>query len=99
MIQEIVQQAQAQLKQAQIAPMAAMDVRHPALVMRHRPQVNEPQVGQAGRQHQAGHAHRIAHMASIQLKSPAFLVGKEGLNVGSFAIPVTRGVHTYCSSC
>ncbi len=56
MIQEILQQAQAHLKQTEITAMVTMNVSQPALVMRQGAQVNDLQVSQAGRQHQAGDA-------------------------------------------
>src|SRR5437867_747390 len=83
----MIQKPQTQLKQTQIATMPTMNLRRPAVLMRQRTQVNDPQVSEAGGQHQTHYADRITQMAPVQLKTPAFLVGKEGFNVGTFAIP------------
>lgn len=74
------QEPQAQLEQTQIAPMTTMNNGLPTILLGARAQVDHPQVGPARRQHQAGDAGRVAQMALVQLKSPAFLVRKESFN-------------------
>ena len=77
----MIQQPQAQLKQAQIAAVLTVDLSRPILLMRHITQVEDPQIGEARGQHQAHHARRVAHMALGQLKPAAFLVGEEGFDM------------------
>jgi len=71
-----------------------MNVSHPTGVVRHDAQVNDPQVGQTGRQHQAGDAGWITEVTAIQLKTTTFLVGKERFDLRPLTIRVTRGLDT-----
>ena len=81
MVEQIIQQPQAQLEQAQITAVTPMNHRQPIVCMRERAQVNNPQVSQASGEHQPVHTFRIAQVTSVQLKTPAFLVGKEGFDL------------------
>jgi len=82
----MIQEAQPQLEQAQIATVTTMNLRCPAVRLGDSAQIHDPQVGEAGGQHQAQDPRGVAHMAFVQLKPSAFLVGKEGFNVRAFVI-------------
>ena len=94
MVEKIIQQPQAQLEQAEITAVAPMNQWQPTIFLRDCAQVNDPQISQTGSDHQPLHPPRIAQMASVQLKSPAFLVRKERFDVHPFAIPVARPLNT-----
>ena len=91
MIEKIIQQSQAQLEQAQITAMPTMNHRPPIVFMHDRAQVNDPQISQTSGEHQPLHTFRVAQVTAVQLKTPAFLVGKEGFDVHAFAIPAAGG--------
>ncbi len=86
-VQQLVQQGKAQLEEAQITAMPAMNDPQPAIALCQHPQVNDPQVGQTGGQQQAGEPGGIGQMALLEVKATAFLVGKERLDSEPFAIP------------
>jgi hypothetical protein len=48
MVEQIVQQSQAELEQAEITAVTALNDRQPIVVLRDRAQVNDPQISQAG---------------------------------------------------
>src|SRR5450759_178154 len=86
-VQAVVQEGQAQLKQAQIAAVRPMDDLLPPLEMAEGTKVDHPDVGQAGGDQQPGQALRSADVALVQMKAATFLVGKEGFNTHALAIP------------
>ena len=78
MVEQIIQETQAQLEQAQITAVAPMNEGLPLVALSQGAQVNDPQVSQAGGQHQPRNPLGVAQVTAVQLKAPAFLVGKEG---------------------
>jgi hypothetical protein len=63
-----------------------MDNLDPPVPHSHHTQVNQPDVGQAGRDHQASQSLRVGEMASVQVEYPTPLVREEGLNPDSCAM-------------
>ena len=59
LIQEMLQQIQAQLKEAQVATIGSVNDLDPTVSFGHYAQVDDPDVGQAGSNHQSGQALRI----------------------------------------
>ena len=85
----MLQQVQTQLEQAQIAAVWAMDDCHPFLFLGNDTQIDDPNVSQAGGNEQARHTFRLRDMTFVQMKTPAFLVRKEGSDAEPLGIPVT----------
>ena len=88
MVEQIGQEPQAELEQAQVTAVRPMNDGQPVVIVGHRAQANDPQIGQAGGDQQSTDLLRIAHMAAVDLKTPAFLVRKEGFDVHPFAVPL-----------
>ena len=88
-IQEVLEQAQAKLEQAQITTICAVNDNDPILKYGQRAQEDDPNVSQASRDHQAREPRRIRDVAFVEIEATAFLVGEEGLNSIPFAVPVT----------
>jgi hypothetical protein len=80
LIQEVFEQVQAQLKETQITAVSAMDDLDPAISGSDCAQVDDPDVGQASRDHQAGQALGVRDMAFVQVEASALLVGEESLD-------------------
>jgi hypothetical protein len=59
LIQEMLQQIQSQLKEAQVATICSVNDLDPAVSFGNDAQVDDPDVGQAGSDHQSGQALRI----------------------------------------
>ena len=89
-IQEMLKQAQTQLKEAQIAPLGAMNQFAPLVSPSQHAQIDNPDVRQTRRNHQAGQTWRVAQMALVQMKPPTLLVREERLNPRPFPIPLAR---------
>ena len=94
MVEQVIQQPQAQLEQAQITAVAPMKEPASVVLLRDRAQVNDPHVSQASGDHQPFDPVRITQVTAIQLEPPAFLVRKEGLNVHPLAISVAGALDT-----
>ena len=80
MVEQVVQQPQAELKQAQVTAVTPMNNWQPVVILRNRAQANDPQIRRAGGDQQPTDRLRIAQMAAVDLKTPAFLVRKEGFD-------------------
>jgi hypothetical protein len=89
-VQEVIEQNQAKLEETQVTTVRAMNDLDPAISLGNRTQVDDPDVGQASRDHQAGQACRIRDVAFVQVEAAALLIREEGLNPVPFGIPVTR---------
>ena len=59
LVQEMLQQIQSQLKEAQVASISAVNDFDPAVSFGNYTQVDDPNVSQAGSDHQSGQALRI----------------------------------------
>src|SRR5260370_6094170 len=66
MVEQIIQQPQAELEQAEITAVTPMNDRQPIVVVRDRAQVNDPQISQAGSEQQPVHALWIAQVTAVQ---------------------------------
>ncbi|HEY4690857.1 MAG TPA: hypothetical protein VIK33_16215 [Anaerolineae bacterium] len=103
MVEQIIQETQAQLEQTEITAVAPMNAGLPLVALSQGAQVDDPQVSQAGGQHQPRDPFGVTQVTAVQLKAPAFRVGKEGFDphllrswgrcVHAFAIPVTGSLH------
>ena len=91
MVEQIIQESQAELEQTQITAVPPMNERLPLVVLSQGAQENNPQVSQASGQHQPRDPLGVTQVTAVQLKAPAFLVGKEGFDVHAFAIPAAGG--------
>lgn len=87
LIQEMLKQSQAQLKQTQIAAIRPMNDFDPVISHGQRAQENDPDVGQRGGDHQARQPSGIRQVTLVQMKAAAFLIRKEGLDAEAFGIP------------
>ena len=87
------QQVHAKLEEAEIAPVGTVDLLHPLVLNTKGTQVDDPNVGKTGCDHEPSQALRIADTALVQVEAPAFLVGKEGFYAHTFAIPETCFLH------
>src|SRR5512135_1390451 len=94
MVQQIIQKPQAYLKTTQIAPTLSMNDWHPVVGVRDVAQVDHPQIGKAGREHQTRDALGLAQVTLVHLKPSAFLVRKEGFNAHPLAIELTGRLDT-----
>ena len=63
-----------------------MDNTDPALLLTECPQMNNPDVGQAGRYQQTREPHGVCQMRFMQGESPAFLVREKGFDPKPFRI-------------
>ena len=89
------QQVQAKLEEAQITAVRAMDNLDPAIPLGDHTQVDDPDVGQASRDHQPGQALWIRDVALVQVESSALLIGEESLNSEPFGVPVAGFWHQF----
>ena len=80
LVQEVLKQVQAELKEAEIAAVCAMDTLVPAVGDAAYAQVNHPDVGKTSSDQQTGQTLWLADMALVQSKAAALLVRKEGFN-------------------
>ncbi len=80
------EEPQAEPKEAEIAPILAMEPFQPTVADGADPEIADPKIGQAGGDQQAREPGRIAEMARVELEAATFLVGEKGLNMRAFAI-------------
>lgn len=76
----MIEQIEAQLEQAQIAAISAMNDGAPTLEMSLDTEIDDPDVSQASGNQNSGNTLWIADMALVETKATAFLVGEEGFN-------------------
>jgi hypothetical protein len=88
-IQEMIEQIQAELEETQVAAVSAVNNLDPVVPLGNHAQIDDPDVGQASSDQQAGQARRVRDMTSVQVEPSALLVGEESLNPVSFGVPVT----------
>ena len=76
LVQEVVEQAQAELEQTEVATLSAVNHTIPAFEVRERAKKDDPQVRQGGGNQQSHQASRLVQMAFVQVKATAFVVAK-----------------------
>ena len=77
LIQEMLEQVQAQLEKAQITPVGSVDDFDPVISFGEHSQVNDPDISQACCDHESGEARRVRDVALVEVEAPAFLVEKK----------------------
>ena len=73
-IQEVIEDTQAQLKEAQITAICAMDNKVKFLPERPKTDVHNPEISQAGRLHQSCQTSWVGKVAFMQMEASALLV-------------------------
>jgi hypothetical protein len=74
----VIEQIQAKAKKTQVTSVGAMDDLDPAIPFGNHTQIHDPDIGQAGCDHQTRQSRRIRDVTLVQVESPAFLIGEEG---------------------
>jgi hypothetical protein len=91
----MVEQDQAKLEEAQVTAIGAMNDLDPIIPLGNDIQVDDPSIGQAGRDHQPSQPIWSCQVAFVQVEAAAFLVGKEGLDAKAFGIPVASFIRQF----
>ena len=89
LVQEMLQQAQTQAEETQIAPVGTMNDLHPPISLGNDAQVDYPDVGQASGNHQLRQPSGVRDVALVQPEPTALLVGEESFNTEPLRVPVT----------
>src|SRR5919108_1718259 len=92
-VQQVLQQSQSELEQTEVTAVATMDNAVPAVVLTERPQINDPDVGQAGRHQHAREARGVYQMRCVEMEATTFLVREKGFD------PKPFGIHAICLVC
>ena len=87
--EKMFQEAQSELKQAQVTAVGAMDLSPPVSVHSHSAQIDDPVVSQAGPDHESRESVRGSNAALVEIKPAAFRIGEQCLNPESFGIETT----------
>ena len=90
LIQEMLQQVQVELEQAQVTAAGAVYDLDAAVPLGNDAQIDDPEIGQAGCDNQAGQACGVRYVAFGQVEPSALLIGEEGFNANALGVPVTR---------
>lgn len=86
LVQEMLDQVQAELEETQVTPIGSMNGLDPAMLLGYHAQIDDPDVGQAGCDHQAGQTRRVRDVAFVQVEASALLVREKGFNAVAFGI-------------
>jgi transposase len=73
-VQEMLKDTQTELEEAQVATVSAMNNRMQVLSKRPKPELDNPEISQAGSNHQLANTCRIGEMALVQVEAAAFLI-------------------------
>ena len=93
LIQQMFKQTLAKLEKAQVAAVSPMDDSYPVILLGHGTEKHDPDVRQAGSDHQPRQLQRVGQMALVQVKATALLVGEEGFNGKPLGIPEAGSRH------
>ena len=88
-VQEMIEQTQAELKEAQVTTVSAMNDLDPIISFSNHTQIDDPDVGQTSSDQQASQTLWIGDVTFMQVEPSALLVGKEGFDAVPFGVPVT----------
>jgi len=83
----MIEQPQTKLKEAEIAPLIAMDDLFPAVPQGVRSEVDDPEVGKRCGDQESAQTRRVREVALVQMKSSAFLIREQCLNLEPLPIP------------
>lgn len=75
-IQEMAEQIQAELEETQVAAVSAVNNFDPIVSLGNHAQIDDPDIGQASGDQQAGQPRRVRDMTSVQVEPSALLLVK-----------------------
>ncbi|MCP4544282.1 MAG: hypothetical protein GY832_44785 [Chloroflexi bacterium] len=79
LINEMIEQTQSKLEEAQITTIRAMNDLDLVILLGNRPQIDDPDVSQASSNKQASKTHWIRDVTFVQIETSAFLVRDHNL--------------------